>query len=267
MQITKISNGVQEYKKYLKTLELEPSTLKGYLWHINKFLDWLGEEELSEAKLKKYFQYLLKRYKKVSTINLRLIILNNYLKFLNKKFRFDLLSDEKSPMRILRQDQLQQFLDKASKNKKLPGLRDKALLELLYSTGIKVGQLIKLRLDQIDEIKKELIINKDTHIQISSLAWFHLKKYIDKRADDQPWLFINFDRSNKSAERNLSVRSVERIIAKYAKGMNPPLIINPQILRNSLAYQLKKQGARHQEIGEALHFKTSMAAEKYFNRI
>ena len=258
---------MNEYKKYLKSLNLAPSTIKSYLWHLEKFLSWLGEEKLTEKNLKLYFTYLTRKYKRVNTVNLRLKIINNYLKFLGRRFQFDLLSDEDINIKILNDEQLEIFLDAPLKHKNIIAMRDKAILELLYASGLKVGQLCQLKLNQIDDIKKEIIISPKKQIAISPLVWRHLENYITKRHDDNPYLFINFDRSGKSSQDYLSVRSVERLINKYTSHITPPLIINPQILRNTLAHKLKMEGAESVHIKEALHFETKIAAKKYLDRL
>lgn len=258
---------LKEYQKTLVSLKLKPSTIKNYLWNVEQFYSWLGDKKLNQENLKKYFNYLIKKYPQVSTINLRLVILNNYLKFLGKKFSYELLSKQIKDPVVLSPEKLQDFLDQAGKNKTILGKRDKALLELLYSTGLKVGQIVKIKTEQIDEIKKQIIFSPKNYIDIKTTAWFHLEKYLASRQDDNPWLFINFDRSQKNNDSHISVRSVERIIDKYAKKMQPILKINPQILRNTLAYNLKQEGAQKQDIKEALHFKTKIAANNYLKRI
>jgi len=258
---------MKEYKKYLKSTNLRPSTIKNYLWHIDKFLEWSPKEEIDEIKLKEYFSYLLEKYQRVNTINLRLKIINNYLKFLNIKFNFDLLSDEGANIQILNDEELNQFLKNPLKQKNIIGLRDKALIELLYSSGLKVGQLVQLKTSQIDTIKQELLLNKNNSIKIKPSTWLYLKKYLDKRDDTIDYLFINFDRSNKSTNKSLSVRSVERLINKYTKGINPPVNINPQILRNTLAHKLKSDGAQSEHIKIALHFQTKTSAKNYLKKI
>ncbi|MFA6466695.1 MAG: tyrosine-type recombinase/integrase [Patescibacteria group bacterium] len=255
------------YKKYLKSNKLKVSTIKNYLWHVKQFLEWLENEKLTEKIIKKYFDYLLKKYKRVNTINLRLKIINNYLKFNNKKFYFTLLSAEDANIKILSVEELKQFLNKPLKQANLMGLRDKALLELLYSSGLKVGQLVKLQKNQIDYIRTELLLEKNKTLKIQPSTWFYLKKYLEKRNDDIDYLFINFDRSNKSLDKSLSIRSVERIINKYAKGIKPPININPQILRNTLAHKLKAQGAQSEHIKSALHFQTKIGAKNYLKKI
>ena len=268
-----MDNELKKYQKYLKSLDLAPSTAKIYIWHLNKFLKWLDNRRLTDKLLQEYFNYILRHYKRVATINLNLIIINKYLDFIGRRTRFDLISHKKSTLKILNSQQLQNFLDQPLKNKTIVGYRDKALLEMLYSTGLKVGQINQLKINQIDFIKKELFLNKKNIIALSPLAWFHLDKYLQKISAyhknnaKNNYLFINFDRAKKGLDQPLSIRSIERIIDKYARIMRPPLIINPQILRNTLAYALKNEGAKSQDIALSLHFKTKLAAKEYWQRI
>jgi site-specific recombinase XerD len=257
---------LKSYSQWLQTKGLQSSTLKNYLWHTGQFYKWLAKNKLTEPQLKKYLAYLLKRYKKVGTINLALIILNNHLAWLQKKFRFPLLTNKLSTIKTLNEGQLQEFLDQPLKTPGFIGLRNKALLELLYATGFKVGQIVNLKTKQIDKIEKELLL-KNKNIKIKPLAWFHLEKYLALRLDDEEWLFINLDRARKNKNHQLSPRSVERIITGYAKKLAPPLIITPQILRNTLTLQLKKQGAQTEEIRQLLHFQTTSGAKNYLQRI
>jgi integrase/recombinase XerD len=259
--------SINDYKRFLHSRQLQASTVKNYLWHLNRFFDWLQENKISEAKLKEYHQHMIENHPRINTINLRFIILNDYLKYLQKRFRFELLSPEETSLPILTDDQLQEFLNQPLKYQNNSNLRDKALLELLYSTGLKVGQLVELKREYVDEMTKELILPDGKHVIIKPLAWFHLDKYLNTRHDDSPWLFTNLDRAKKSAENNLTVRSVERIIAKYAKLMTRVLIINPQILRNTLAYKLKSDGAQKENIRDSLHFKTKIGADNYLKKI
>ncbi len=262
---------LKEYKQYLISLNLKRSSIKNYIWHLNKFFAWLDNEKITEKKLKEYYEYLLHQYDKIATINLRLIILNNYLKYLKKRFRYITLTHKKEELEILSSKQLQDFLEQPLKNNSAIGLRDKVLLELLYSTGLKVGKIILLKKEYIDDIKNEIIINNNI-IPIQPIAWSYLEKYLEKRKDDSPWLFINFDRAKKyqgKKEDNnyLTVRSVERIIEKYSRKLKPILKINPQILRNTLAYNLKKEGVKEKDLKQALHFKSKIGAEHYYKRI
>ncbi len=265
-----MDNALKNYQKYLKSLNLAPSTAKTYLWHLKKFLKWLDNRHLTDKLLQEYFNYIIRHYKRVATVNLNLIIINKYLEFIGRRTRFELISHKKSNLRILSPQELQNFLDQPLQNKTIVCYRDKALLEMLYSTGLKVGQINQLKINQIDFIKKELFLNKKNIIALSPLVWFHLDKYlqkISKYPKNNNYLFINFDRSKKGLGQPLSIRSIERIIDKYAHQMQPLLIINPQILRNTLAYVLKNEGAKSQDIALSLHFKNKLAAKEYWQRI
>lgn len=255
-----------DYKKYLRSLKLKPSTLKNYIWHIEQFLAWLDDKSMTQANLKTYYNFLLKKYPKIATINLHLVTVNKFLQYNKKRFRFDLLTPKAEPLAILTPTQLQKFLELPTKNPGLVAIRDKALLELLYSTGLKIGQLVKLEKKFIDNIKQELIYNNH-QITIPPLAWNALAKYLEQRQDDNPWLFTNLDRANKNTNSHISIRSVERIISKYAQKLKPVLRINPQVLRNTLAHSLKQEGAQALSLKQALHFKTRVGAKNYWHKI
>ena len=78
--------AINDYKKFLHSRQLHPNTVKNYLWHLNKFFSWLKDEKITETKLKDYHQFMISNHPRINTINLRFIILNNYLKFLQKRF-------------------------------------------------------------------------------------------------------------------------------------------------------------------------------------
>ena len=79
------------YKKYLRSLKLRSSTLQNYIWHTEQFLSWLEEKSMTQTNLKTYYDFLLKKYPKIATINLHLVTVNKFLNFNKKRFRFDLL--------------------------------------------------------------------------------------------------------------------------------------------------------------------------------
>ncbi len=203
----------------------------------------------------------------VGSLNLHFIIINDYLKFLKIKFNFNLLSYQAPAVKILTQKQLDAFFAASSGQGKLIGRRDKAMLEILYHSGLKVGSIIKIKRQDVDSIKQEILINKKS-IALDPLTWQSLEKYLRLRHDTSPWLFINFDRAKKNIINNhLSVRSIERIIDKYAKQLRPPLIITPQILRNTLAHQIKHQGGLSGDVQAGLHLQNPKATQKYWQRL
>lgn len=259
------------YKQYLKSKKLKPNTIRIYLWHIDKFLLYLGEKKLSIYNFNKYYEYLLENYKKIASINIRLSIINNYLRYKENNYRFNLLTAENRKLNILTKEQIKKLLEFPLKQKKIINLRDKVLLELLYHTGLKVKIISKLKKDNIDYIKNELFINKKS-IPPTPETWFYLKEYLKYRKDDNPYLFISLDKANTSKKRknkntNLSIRSIERTLEKYSRFFIPSLKITPEILRDTLAFHIKNDGGNKRIIQDALHFKTMIGAEKYFEKL
>ena len=263
-----MTQKLKAYQKYLEQKQLQPETIKIYLWHLQQFFNWLKDKKLTNVIFKNYYDYLIKNYAKVATINLRLVILNDYLKFQKEKFQFNLLSAEKQDLEILTKQQLQDFLEAPFKNSSQASLRDKLLLEFLYFSGLKVGQIVKIKKEHFD-FKKDTLNFEQANIKIPATIKSHLLKYLNQRTDENIWLFINFDRAQKSTNNNqqLSVRSVERILEKYARTLEPILRITPQTLRHTLAYNLKQAGGSVATIRAALHFQTQVAAEEYFKKL
>lgn len=266
--------SLAKYKLYLKSKDLKTSTIKNYSWHVGQFLLWSENKKITTPLLKKYKEFLLIKQKNIGSINLRLVILNSYLHFIGIRHTFELLTDHKNRLAALTPLQLQNFLDQPLKKNNPVGHRDKALLEILYTSGLKVSDLVSLKKNQVDFLSREIIFPSTSsgqaakkHIALPPYALHYLEKYLNFRKDKSPWLFINFDRSKKAGEKPLSVRSVERIIEKYALALRPRLKITPQILRNTLAYQLKNQGVTGTGLKEALRFKTKVAAGNYLNRL
>jgi integrase/recombinase XerD len=259
-------NSLAKYKLYLKNRDLKASTIKNYSWHVGQFLLWSENKTITTPLLNIYKEFLLTKQKNIGSINLRLVILNSYLHFIGFKHSFELLTDNKNRLAALDPLQLQNFLDQPLKKNNPVGHRDKALLEILYTSGLKVSDLVSLKKNQVDFLSREIIMSKK-HLALPPYALHYLEKYLNFRKDKSPWLFINFDRSKKAGEKPLSVRSVERIVEKYALALRPRLKITPQILRNTLAYNLKSQGVTGTGLKEALHFQTKVGAGNYLNRL
>lgn len=255
------------YRTHLKRRGLKDNTIKNYLWHIHKFLLWTKNQNTSPTLLKKYQADILNKQKNIGSINLHFIVLNNYFNFTKIKFNFTLLSQPKNRLNAMSPLQLQTFLDEPLKKKNLRGYRDKALLEILYTSGLKVNELTKLKIDQVDFMSQEIIISQKRQLALPPYALHYLKKYLNFRRDKNPHLFVNFDRSKKGGEKPLSVRSIERIIEYYALSLRPRLKVTPQVLRNTLAYNLKSQGAKETTIKDALNFQSKVAAANYLQRL
>jgi site-specific recombinase XerD len=152
-----------------------------------------------------------------------------------------------------------------------PGLRDRAILEMLFSTGLRVSELVKINRDQIDLERRELgIIGKGNRARVVFLSddaarW--IKKYLDCREDYFKPLFIRYAGrgiAGKDGEKmRLTTRSVQRIVKMHAKGAMLQVNTTPHTLRHSFATDLLSGGADIRSVQEMLGHKDLHTTQVY----
>ena len=134
---------------------------------------------------------------------------------------------------------------KAPQGEGLAALRDRAILELLFSTGLRVSELCALNRD-LDLSKDELSVRgkgeKVRVVFLSSEAKDAIRAYLKKRADVEEALFVNLGKAGKESAR-LTPRSIERMIASYAIAAGIGKKVTPHIIRHSFATDLLENGA------------------------
>ena len=132
------------------------------------------------------------------------------------------------------------------------GLRDRAIIELLYSGGLRVSELVKLNRDSINLERREFMVrgkgSKDRPIFISEACADWVQEYLDARTDSLPALFLNNSRHTQAVDtsgdyRRMTARSVERIVEKYARLAGITKHVSPHTLRHSFATDLLMNGA------------------------
>ena len=153
------------------------------------------------------------------------------------------------------------------------GLRDRAILETLFSAGFRVSELVALNRDQlkINENSKffELMIigkgNKPRTVYFSQRCLHWLNNYLKSRKDIDPSLFINYkpgiEKTNKS--RRLTSRSVENVVKKYTKMAGLPVMTSPHTLRHSYATDLLTQGVDLRLVQEFLGHRNIITTQIY----
>ena len=264
---------------YLDFLEIEKGlsskTQENYSRFLNNFFNWLNSnsldklkpEELNVKHILKYRIFLsrhiinsrTKATLKKSTQNYYLIALRSLLDFFVEKKVNSLsptaikLAKDKSEKKakFLKLEQLEKLLLSPIPSTAI-GLRDRAILEILFSTGLRVAELVALNREQIKIPKntQELelsVIGKGERIRtvyFSERAVKSLKKYLDKRSDIDEALFINYKPGieERGDERRLTTRSIENIVKKYIKICGLPITSTPHTLRHSFATDLLTQG-------------------------
>ncbi len=271
----------QHTANFLDWLDIEKGlsnkSQENYSRFLNKFIFWLEENNLSDLKphqlspahIWNYRVYLSRHANlKKSTQNYYLIALRALLNYFANQDIQALpaekikLSKDKGQRKIhfLTLDQIEKLLN-TTKTQTKNGLRDRAILEVLFSTGLRIAELVALNREQIKI--KTISLNEGLEVGIigkgnrprtvffSKRAVYWLKKYLKTRQDNDKALFINYRKPSHSSFR-LSVRSIERIIKKYCMLSGLPLNTTPHTLRHSFATDLLNKGADLRDIQEFL---------------
>lgn len=282
---------------FLDHLEVERGlseiTQINYSRYLKKFTDWLrlvGKEDLTPPLLTaediwSYRLFLAKRsgpdqkLLKRTTQNYYLIALRGLLGyFIDKDIpcippdKIKLAKDDKSGQKIkfLTLDQIEKLL-LAPDVQTIIGLRDRAILETLFSTGLRVSELVKLNQDRIP-IKKQLsnlettVVGKGNRVRtvyFSSRALVWLQKYIKLRNDDDKALFISHSFNTSKQANRLTSRSMELIVQKYARLAGIPVDASPHTLRHSYATDLLIHGVDLRLVQEFLGHKNIATTQIY----
>ncbi|MBI1866614.1 MAG: tyrosine-type recombinase/integrase [Candidatus Staskawiczbacteria bacterium] len=272
---------------------LRDNTQKNYQRYLNKFVGWLKLKKLQSAlphnltpeHIWEYRLYL-SRYQNPktghplskSTQNYYLIALRAFLGYFVAKDIVSMPPDKISlpkadksakTVKFLNLDQIEKLLTSANP-KDDSGIRDRAILETLFSTGLRIAELVSLNREQFTNIrdKKDLelgIIGKGGNprtVYFSERAFNWIKKYLSARHDKEKPLFIH-NRSKNTAENRLTPRSVERIVKKYAVLAGIPIFTTPHTLRHSYATDLLTQGVDLRAIQEFLGHKNIVTTQIY----
>jgi len=286
---------IEHIPRFFEYLDIEKGvskkTQETYSRFLQSFIRWLEKSnleklkphELNDEHIWKYRVYLSRRITvkkepiKKSTRNYYLIALRALLNYFADR---DISSLPAEKVKLTRQDKERtvKFLDLNQIEKLLlspdtstkVGLRDRALLETLFSTGLRVAELIDLNRDQIKttadtEILEVSIVGKGGHprtVYFSQRAIRIIQKYLQSRDDKEKALFIRY-KGPKSASKRLTPRSVESIVKKYAKKSGVPVMTTPHTLRHSYATDLLAQGVDLRMIQEFLGHRNIATTQIY----
>lgn len=276
---------------------LRDNTQKNYGRYLNVFIKWLKIEkkesllpyQLSPEDIWNYRLYLARRYKTSSGKSLAKITQNYYLIALRALLdyftdrdieslpsgKIKLPKDTKEkPVKFLALDQVQQLLETPNISTK-SGLRDRAIIETLFSTGLRIAELIALNREQIhfkDPDGLELSITgkgeRTRTVYFSPRALHWIKEYLENRAkststmDDEKALFINY-RTRSPEVHRLSARAVQKAISHYARLAGLPITVTPHVLRHSYATDLLIEGVDLRTVQEFLGHKNIATTQIY----
>jgi integrase/recombinase XerD len=260
---------VQNYITFLeRDKQLSINTLQSYRRDIEQFLTYLQEinfhniSNTNKTTIIAYLIYLQKKGRATSTISRNLASIRSFYQYMTKNdiVSHDPTSDLESPKverklpQILSTQEVELLLDQP-KCKDLKGYRDKAMLELLYATGIRVSELISLDVTDVDIQHKFIVCNKGIKVRsipIGSIAMGALKEYLNKarvhlvQSSENKALFVNINGGR------LTRQGFWKIVKQYKNQAKIGKDITPHTLRHSFAAHLLENGADLRSIQEML---------------
>ena len=252
----------KQIKLFLEFLQndkrLSDNTLQSYRRDIVQFEDYLSHNKITYTKitkeeLKEYLQVLQNMNKKTSTISRNLASIRSFYQFLlkNKKIKADPTEGIQSPKiekktpSVLSSKEIELLLSQPN-NVDLKGIRDKAMLEFAYATGMRVTEIISLNIDDVDLNDGYVACqagNKKRVIPIGSLSLKALREYVEKvrsiliKDEKDKALFVNIN------GRRLTRQGFWKIVKYYKEQANITKEITPHVLRHSFATHLLQNGA------------------------
>lgn len=258
-------------KRFLTSLVVERGaselTKRNYEFYLTRFLQYsklTKPEQITLDDVRDFRMFLNQqdnhrgdRLKK-ATQNYHLIALRSFLKYLAKNDvetlapeKIELAKTSERQVNFLEGDDLERLLaaPMATNEPEVIKLRDKAILELLFSTGLRVSECARLERDSINLEKDEFTVKgkggKYRVVFLSNQARHCIGEYLKRRRDDHPALFIRHDRaaSRSSEVSTITPRSIQRLVATYAKLAGVTKRITPHTLRHSYATDLLMNGA------------------------
>jgi site-specific recombinase XerD len=258
--------------QFLEYLEIEKGrsvkTVENYDRYLTRFFAYgkiTSPSKLSE-NLVREFRLHLNRQQGVSgtmkhkTQNYYLIALRAFLKYMRKREieslnpeRIELAKVGSRDLDLITADELDRLMNAPAKLSagarvaNIQSLRDKAILELFFSTGLRVSELVSLNRD-LDLSRDEFSIRgkgeKVRVVFLSPAAKKTIKEYLDKRGDIDDALFVQMGNNAKnSKDRRLTPRSIERMVKHYATKAGITRKVTPHVIRHSFATDLLENGA------------------------
>jgi site-specific recombinase XerD len=290
--LMKIDQAIAEFLEHLEVEKgCAPLTVKVYRHYLNRFSEWLADNhpgvglENLELEIVRKYRLHLARLKspggapiKKITQSYHIIALRALLRYLIVQRGVDTLAPEKIDLpkgaqrtvAFLNQEQVDRLLN-CPDTSTVIGLRDRAILETLFSTGLRVSELAKLNRDQIDLERKEFGVvgkgSKPRVVFLSDKAVDWVKRYLGSRSDAFKPLFIRYSRGvdmAKDGEKmRLTARSIEMAVARYARMCGIAVKTTPHTLRHSFATDLLSGGADIRSVQEMLGHKSITTTQVY----
>lgn len=255
---------------YIEHLEVEGGrsvkTAENYKLYLERFVEFTNDttvDKITSEMVRKY-RLWLNRYKnnnedELATItqSYHLIALRGFLTYLSKRDitslspeKIDLPKITRKQVTFLHYDEVARLLEGIPLDNEV-GLRDRAIVELLFSSGLRVSELVNLNRDHVNTKRREFMVRgkgqKDRPVFIGEATAQRVNNYLGARLDNLPPLFLSYSRNNSVTTsgdyRRLTARSIQRIVSRYARLAGITKHVSPHTMRHSFATDLLMNGA------------------------
>lgn len=274
---------VDNYRLYLTQYrKITNSSISSYMGDVEQFVAYLQErntliaEEISEEDLREYGDYLLAEGWKKTTVARKIVSAKAFYKYLYRNHQIDLEKAdllqapriEKQEIKYLSQEEMTLLVEEPSRNT-VKEIRDRAILELLYATGMKVSELISLKREDFD-LQMDCV--KITHggeqrvVPYGGPARDALLRYLSEAriayvpADDNTYIFLNH------SGNPLSRQGVFKLVRKYGQRAKIEQIVTPDMIRHSFAKHLLENGANLSSVQKMLGHSSASITVMYIEK-
>lgn len=255
---------------FLEYMEIERNrsqkTIANYDHYLTRLIDFAGDlnvNQIDSEIIRRWRLWLNRLGTNTSdelsknTQNYHLIALRSFLKYCAKRDlpslspdKIELAHTTRQQVSFLSKDELERLFAQP-KAEQIIGLRDRAILELLFSSGLRVSELVGLDRDHINLKRREFSVRgkgqKDRPVFLSQSAVDWISQYLDKRTDNAKPLFIRYSGTKKvnlsGNYYRLTVRSVQRLISRYALMAGITKHVSPHTMRHTFATDLLMNGS------------------------
>jgi len=285
----KASEAIRKFLVYCEVEKQQsPKTIENYELYLRRFLEYFGDKDIESLRTADIQDYrlFLNRYENDNgdtlsntTQNYHVIALRALLKFLIRR-DLDVLAPEKIELgktkkrsvEFLNSDEVQRVISTIDSSSKV-GLRNRAIIETLYSTGLRISELVSLNIEDIDFDRREFMIrgkgDKPRPVFLSDRAVKCLKSYLNSRTDNYKPLFISYGRGREDDElsdgekHRLTAYTIQELVRKHGRlaGLNKK--VTPHTLRHSFATGLLNRGADIRSVQEMLGHSSIQTTQIY----
>lgn len=255
---------------YIEHLEVEggrsSKTAENYRLYLERFVEFTEDIQVGKitSEIIRKYRLWLNRYKNAAddelatiTQSYHLIALRGFLGYLSQRDIETLAPNKivlpkvsRKQVTFLHYDEVERLIEGFDISSEA-GLRDRAIVELLFSSGLRVSELVNLNRDHVNTKRREFMVRgkgqKDRPVFISEAAAGWVDRYLDARQDSLPPLFISYSKNvettNSGDFRRLTARSIQRMVSKYARLAGITKHVSPHTMRHSFATDLLMNGA------------------------